>query len=229
VENKPLVSFVLPTKDREEWVGECLMTLMGQGEQNIEIVVVNDGSTDGTKDFLEEWASKNPKVKLIHNEKSVGAGNSRNIGMQAASADIIAVCDDDDCYPDDRAENIIEFFKKNPDSELVNFPYVSIGYCNEVLERFNGETFDHKTFKEKEMVNYFSNPTVAYKKAAVMEMGGYPNETDKTTDDSQFLKKWIDTGHKVDFNGDAWHCFHRILPDSMMVKHRGFDRKWVTK
>ncbi len=110
----PLLSFVVPTRDRIEWVAECVSGLLAQTVEEIEVVIVNDGSTDGTKEFLNEWLSENKRVQVYHNEKSIGGGLSRNKGIELAKAPIIAVCDDDDCYPVQRAERVIEFFEKYP-------------------------------------------------------------------------------------------------------------------
>lgn len=225
---KPLISFVLPTHNRLEWVGECIQSLMDQSVPEIEIVVVDDASTDGTKEFLDEWAVKDPRVIVVHNAEPQGAGKSRNIGMKCASAEIIAVCDDDDCYPFDRAEGIIRWFKEHPQSELVNFPYVRIGFFSEeVLETFYGGEFDHDAFKKDGTISYFCNPSVAFKTQSGLEVGGYPSETGELTDDIQFVKRWVDAGKRIDFDNRIFACLHRVLPDSMMAKMRGFKPEWA--
>lgn len=223
----PKLSFVLPTHNRVAWVGECIQSLLDQTEPDIEIIVVNDCSNDGTKEFLDEWATQDSRVKVIHNETNLGAGKSRNLGMDAAKAEIVAVCDDDDFYPPDRAAITLKWFEEHPESELVNFPYIRVGYNGEHLENFFGSQFDEKGFKENGSVNYFCNPTVAYKKESALKIGGYPSENEKMTDDVQFVKNWIDSGRKIDFDNRAFACLHRVMPDSMMVKHRGFKPEWV--
>jgi glycosyltransferase involved in cell wall biosynthesis len=225
----PKISFVVPTHNRLEWVGLCLQSLMDQTEKDIEIIVVNDCSTDGTKEFLDEWATQDERVTLFHNGEPQGGGRSRNIGMKIASAPIIAVCDDDDVYPEDRAEKILRWFAENPESELVNFPYIRIGYFDEHLENFWGSQFDHDAFKKDGSVSYFCNPTAAFKKESGLEVGGYPPETDKMTDDVQFITNWVAAGKKIDFDNRAFGCLHRVLPNSMMVKNRGWKPEWVTK
>lgn len=229
----PRLSFVVPTKNREPWLTLCLDSLLGQSLEDIEIIVVNDGSTDGTRELLDTWYSQFPKIKIIHNSESKGAGASRNLGAAAAESDIIAVCDDDDVYINSRAQDIVNWFEKNPTSELVNFPYVSIDYFENILESFDGQPFDHEAFKKDGGVNYFCNPTVAYKRQAAIEIGGYPTEKKGLTDDYQFLTNWVKSGKKVDFCGDngngeiPYVCMHRILPDSMMAGIRGWDASWL--
>lgn len=223
----PKLSFVLPTFNRIAWMPECLQSLRSQDVQDIEIIVVNDNSDDGTKEFLDSFCAVDPRIKVHHNEQNLGAGKSRNIGAGLATAPIICVCDDDDIYPTERASMTLKWFEEHPESELVNFPYASIGYFNEIIEAFEGAPFDVDAFKENGSVSYFCNPSCAYKKAAALEMGGYMPEKPGLTDDRQFIQNWISAGKKIDFCAEGYGCLHRVLPNSMMVGHRGWTPKWV--
>jgi glycosyltransferase involved in cell wall biosynthesis len=224
----------MPVFNRVAWVGETLQSLLSQTIiKDIEIVIVDDCSTDGTREFLQEWTPQFKEITLILNEKNMGAGKSRNIGMEAAKAPIIAITDSDDIYTDDHAELILKHFEKNPDSELVNLPYQRIGYFNEALEDFPGEPFDHERFLKDGTINYFCNPATAVKKEAALAVGGYEPENtegqDKKTDDIQFLTKWVKAGKRVDFQPGFLTLGHRVLPDSMMAKLRGFQPEWAEK
>jgi len=224
----PKISFVLPTCNRLEWVGECIQSLIEQSEKDIEIIIVNDASTDGTKEFLDDWATKDPRVKVFHNATNQGGGQSRNIGAALATSELIGVCDDDDLYPVDRAEVTLRWFAEHPEGELVNFPYVRIDYFGDIMPPpFYGAEFDEIGFKEKAVVNYFCNPSVAYKKKSAEEIGGYQPENKEQTDDIQFLTNWIKAGKKVGFDNRAFGVMHRVLPDSMMSKQRGFKTEWA--
>lgn len=223
------LSFVVPTKNRVAWLGECLTSMMDQTEKDIEIVVVNDGSTDGTKEFLDDWATQDPRVKVIHNAESLGAGKSRNLGMEKASGDIIAVMDDDDFVPIDRAEVALRWFKEHPESELVTMPYIRVGYFGEHLEPFYGSEFNEEAFKKDGTVSYFCNPSTNFKKKSAQEMGGYPSETKEMTDDIQFVTNWIKAGKKIDFDNRAFGVLHRVMPQSMMASQRGWRQEWVSK
>jgi len=138
------------------------------------------------------------------------------------------MCDDDDIYFADRTKLILKYFEEHPEMALVNFPYIRVGFNDEPLEPFHGEEFNEKLFKETGAVNYFCNPTVAVRKADFMAMGGYKPETGSTTDDYQFLKAWIESGRKVGFVPREYPCGHRVLPDSIMAKMRGFKAEWAT-
>lgn len=225
--SKPLISYVVPTYNNIAWLPECLQGLLSQTVKDIEIIVVNDGSTDGTREFLDNWFSKFDQSIIIHNEKNIGAGNSRNKGNEIARSDIIGVCDGDDIYPIERTSEILKFFDKHKNGEMMNPPYVSIGYNNNILEKFDGESFDHEGMIKNGLVNYFCHPGSAYHKKDILEIGGYENENREFTDDYQMLKKWVDAGKKVVYAPPEYLCMHRILPHSMMSNHRGWDPKWV--
>jgi glycosyltransferase involved in cell wall biosynthesis len=229
---KPKISFVIPTYNCVAWLPLCVESLLNQTEQDIEVIVVNDCSTDGTKAFLDGYVKE--KLRVFHNQKNMGAGWSRNFGAEQAMSDIIGVADADDVYINTHAENILKWFEKNPHSELVNFPYVTIDYFENIVEAHHGDKFDHEGHLKDGGINYFCNPSAAYKKSAMLEIGGYGYEKQGViTDDMQMIQKWIKAGKKVDFCGDdgegniTFGVMHRILPNSMMSKLRGFDPKWL--
>ena len=229
----PKISAVIPTYNCIAWLPMCIGSLLSQTEQDMEVIVINDGSTDGTMEFLDDYYGKNERVKIVHNAKNSGAGYSRNLGAMLASSDIILVADADDCYINTHAEMILKWFKENPESELVNFPYVTIDYFEKIVEAHKGEPFDHELHLKDGGVNYFCNPACAYKKDAMNSIGGYEVEKQGITDDMQMIQKWVKAGKKVDFCGNdgngnvPFGVMHRILPNSMMAKQRGFKPEWL--
>lgn len=228
MENKPKISFVVPTKDRIEWVAECVGSLLAQTEKDIEVIVVDDGSKDGTYEMLTEWLKDEKRFRIFRNEESIGAGKSRNRGTAEAKSDLIGVCDDDDFYSVNRAEVTINFFKDKEDKAVMfNAPYLRVNYTGDPIEMFKGEKFDVEGFKKFGRVNYFCHPVCAYWKGDFDEVGGYNSETDKLTDDYQFVGDWIKAGKDIAFEDTDYLCFHRVLPTSIMAKHRGFREEWV--
>lgn len=226
--NDPLISYVVPTYNRVAWLPECLQSLLQQTVQDVEVIVVDDGSTDGTDEILEWFAKKDPRLRVIYNPKNIGAGLSRTVGHEVARAPIIGISDSDDVYPVERTEITLKWFKEHPESELVNFPYVRVGYFNEILESFEGQAFDEENFRKTGMVNYFCNPTVAVKTDSVLAIPYRKEETGKT-DDYAFVSDWVKAGRKIDFCKDEPLCMHRVLQDSIMAAFRGWQKEWVTK
>ena len=140
------------------------------------------------------------------------------------------MCDDDDIYFEDRTKLILDYFEKHSEMSLVNYPYVRIDYNDNQVKNgtFQGAEFNEKLFKESGAINYFCNPTVAFRKPDFMAMGGYRPETKEATDDLQFVRAWIESGRKIGFVPNEYPCGHRVLPDSIMSKMRGFKPEWAT-
>lgn len=96
--DRPLVSVVIPTCNRDDILQRCLLALTHQTYPNYEVIVVDDASSDSTPDLLKRFAEQHPSIKLqvIRNEQHAGANPSRNRGIQAAHGELIAF-EDSDC------------------------------------------------------------------------------------------------------------------------------------
>lgn len=91
----PLVSVVVPVYNLENCVETCLNSLLAQEYQNFELILVDDGSTDGSLKILRTFAEKHQKIKILH-QKNTGLSAARNAGLKAASGEFIAFVDGDD-------------------------------------------------------------------------------------------------------------------------------------
>lgn len=94
------VSVVIPVYNQAPFLAECLDSVLSQTLRDIEVVCVDDGSTDGSEKMLDEYAARDSRVKVIH-QTNAGVGKARNAGMDAAGGEFIAFMDPDDKYPDD--------------------------------------------------------------------------------------------------------------------------------
>lgn len=96
---KPLVSVIIPVYNGEEWIGRCLDSLMMQTLNNIEVIAVNNGSTDGTWDILQKYANiYSEKLVIREIEHTNGPGSGRNVGLSLAQAEYIGFADADDYF-----------------------------------------------------------------------------------------------------------------------------------
>ena len=102
VQNKidfvPKVSVIIPVYNVEKYIGECLDSVINQTLKEIEIICVDDGSTDNSLNILKEYAKKDKRLIIISRENK-GVGYSRNQGIEIARGEYIAFMDPDDYYP----------------------------------------------------------------------------------------------------------------------------------
>ena len=91
------VSVIIPMYNAEKYLRACLNQLCNQTLQSIEIICVNDGSTDATQDILEEYAQKDKRIQAIYQENQ-GAGIARNKGLEAAKGEYLLFLDADDIF-----------------------------------------------------------------------------------------------------------------------------------
>src|SRR2546425_10141458 len=92
----PLVSVVIPTRNRALRLRRAIQSACGQTVRELEILVVDDGSTDDTPGVVESAAAADRRVRLIRKDRSAGAPAARNDGIRAAGGELIATLDDDD-------------------------------------------------------------------------------------------------------------------------------------
>lgn len=92
-----LVSIVIPTYNCEEYVRDCLVSTLNQTYSNIEIIIVDDNSTDSTVAICEEYARRDGRIKIVKNNGKKGVSSARNAGIRIASGEYIVFFDADDC------------------------------------------------------------------------------------------------------------------------------------
>lgn len=158
----PRISFVIPAYNTERWVSKALWSCRSQTIKQIEIVVVNDGSSDDTKDIINWHAKEDKRVVPVQLEQNVGRSAARNIGNDMASADIICVLDADDMATRNRAKDTIASFQlKKPDFLYGSF-FVTDSLGN-VTAKIPSAAFDPE-LSRKNKLNYICHSTVAYTK-----------------------------------------------------------------
>ncbi|MFJ9634671.1 glycosyltransferase family 2 protein [Streptomyces sp. NPDC101175] len=94
----PTLSVVIPMFDVEPYISSCLGSLLDQQVADVEIIVVDDGSTDRSHSIAEEWARKDSRVQVLQQPRS-GVSAARNAGARAARGRYLAFCDSDDIVP----------------------------------------------------------------------------------------------------------------------------------
>ena len=113
MDNKPLVSVVIPAYNAEKLVGITLDSVINQTYKNLEIICVNDCSKDDTLSVLNDYAKKDNRIKVLTNEKNSGVATTRNNALKVATGEYIAFVDADDVWDLTKIEKQINFMQEN--------------------------------------------------------------------------------------------------------------------
>lgn len=104
------VSVIIPVYNEEKYLRECLDSVINQTLEDIEIICVNDGSTDSSKDIIDEYVQKDKRVKAIH-KQNTGNGNTMNYGLDAATGEYIGIVESDDFIESNMFEELYSLCK----------------------------------------------------------------------------------------------------------------------
>lgn len=131
--NLPLVSVVMPAYNAAAYLKEAIDSILNQSYKNIELLVINDGSTDSTRDIILSYSD--PRVRYFENNPNKGIVKSRNIGIENAKGKYIATLDSDDVALPDRIKTQVTFLEKNPEYGMCGSYYQEINNTGEVLRK----------------------------------------------------------------------------------------------
>lgn len=103
----PLVSIIVPVYNVSAYVEDCLSSVVTQTYDNIEILCIDDRGTDGSMDVIRNYAKDDSRIKIIQNEKNLGLGATRNVGICHASGSYLFFLDSDDFISTDAIEKLV--------------------------------------------------------------------------------------------------------------------------
>ena len=113
----PFVSIIVPVYNTEKYISCCLDSLLAQTENNIEILTVDDGSSDNSLDILHQYAERHPHIRVFA-QKNAGPGAARNTALKHARGKYIMFCDSDDMYKSTMCEEMIHVMENNNDIDF---------------------------------------------------------------------------------------------------------------
>jgi succinoglycan biosynthesis protein ExoO len=104
----PEVSIIMATLDGANTIGKAIESAQDQTLRDIEIIVVDDGSTDGTGDLVSAMAGKDTRIKCVRLPQNIGVGGARNAALVHATGEWVAILDADDWYEPNRLEILLK-------------------------------------------------------------------------------------------------------------------------
>ena len=113
----PLISVIVPIYQVEAYLEECLDSILNQTYRQLEIILIDDGSTDRCGDICDRYASRDSRIKVIH-QSNQGLSAARNAGMDVATGEYISFIDSDDYIAPHFYEKLLEGFKEHPETKV---------------------------------------------------------------------------------------------------------------
>lgn len=170
--NQPLVSILMPCYNVEQYVEEAMISILSQTYQNLEVVAINDCSTDNTLEILERMSQADQRIRVINNEVNLKLIKTLNKGIAICRGDYIARMDSDDIALPLRIEKEVSFLEKNKDYDIVSTLFYAF-HSDKPSRRY----FHHSPLLDSELRAFMlfksgiCHPAVMIRKRVFSELG----------------------------------------------------------
>ena len=137
----PKISVIIPVYNTEKYIEKCLNSVKNQTFKDIEIIVVNDGSTDNSENLIKKWQEENKQLDLkYYYKENRGLSSARNFGVLKASGNYIMFLDSDD-YIDN---NLFQYLENEivQSIDVIKFKMITVDETGRILEKLDGPVFD---------------------------------------------------------------------------------------
>ena len=125
----PLLSIITPVFNVEAYLDRCVRSILSQSYHEIELILIDDGSTDGSSFLCDEWATMDHRIVVMH-IKNGGASSARNVGIEIAKGDYLTFVDADDFIASDTYQVNMDYLVQHQEVDILQFPY-----CNYISDK----------------------------------------------------------------------------------------------
>jgi glycosyltransferase involved in cell wall biosynthesis len=199
----PRVSIVLSVRNGARFIEQSIDTMLAQTYTDFELIAIDDGSTDSTRDILMACASRDRRIRVIGLDHNCGIPAARNIGTSVARGDLIAVMDADDLNEPTRLELQVGWLDAHPEVDVVGSRYVEL--VDETGELRQPRVGTHGV---RDGVQPAPHSTIVMRRSALDTAGGY-DETFQLSSDNELLQRLAGCGSIV-----------HVLEDPLVVVRR---------
>lgn len=223
MENK-LVSIIIPVYNAQKYLKDCINSLVSQRYSNIEIILVNDGSTDNSKNICDEYALVDERIRTFH-KKNGGVSSARNFGINVAKGDFFCFVDSDDFVNEMYVMNLIMGLTEGSDLVIarIDFPNAPI----RKLENSSVEIEGIPLEVSRQNLLSLSGPVCKLFKLDIAKSRGiYFPENICMGEDGVFFTKYLNSIDKMNVI-DVCDYFYRQTEGSLSSKFYPFVEEWA--
>lgn len=215
--SNPLVSIIIPIYNVENYLEQCIISVVHQTYKNLEIILVNDGSPDNSFEICKQWKRKDSRIKLI-NKDNGGLSDARNCGLRVASGELVLFVDSDDWISINMVENMVNKMIQN-DVDLVVCDFIR-AFPDGFMEKNNKQDFPPKVVSVEEFLKLVLEDKVLtnhawrrlYKKKYIPK-DVFPKN--RNFEDIFSTPKFVENMSKVLIVNDAYY-FYRVNDSSIV-------------
>lgn len=224
----PKVSIVVPIYNSEKELPRCIDSILRQTYSDFELILINDGSKDGSLNILKEYEQKDKRVIVIDNENN-GVSETRNIGIRRASGDYIAFVDSDDYIENNMMEALVKSIEEQNADLVICGLYIDVLKGQEV--KTSTQTFEYNVSLDKRDIalkvldrlngTYINSPiNKLYKKSILIDNNIYMDNTIDLGEDLLFNIEYLSYCSSVIFEERCFYHYCMKSEDSLTAKYR---------
>jgi glycosyltransferase involved in cell wall biosynthesis len=184
-----LVSIILPTYNGEKYVAQAIESCLAQTYSNIELIIVNDCSSDETGAIAQDYAGKDSRIRIVTNEQNRQLPASLNIGFRQAKGEFFTWTSDDNYYAPEAIETLLRELHRSPECDIVYSSYRFVNKDGKTLETYGGEP-EHLIF------TCIVGACFLYRRKVHAELGGYAEDRFRMED----MDFWLRAAAKFRFS-----------------------------
>lgn len=195
---KPLASILISAYNSEKYIGECLDSALGQTYKNIEVIVIDTGSTDRTPEIIQSY--KDPQLRYLKKEERLPIIKTRNLLLKEARGEFLTWLDSDDIYLPDKVAEEVKFLEEHPQADAVycDLRYFFDGRPDKLYrhryEFYSGEEVFRRLLEKM----FITNTSFMFRKAVYEKIGGY-NEELGLVEDWEYFLRMARAGYWIEF------------------------------
>jgi glycosyltransferase involved in cell wall biosynthesis len=218
----PKVSVIMPIYNAQEFLQEAVDSIMNQTFRDFELLLINDGSSDRSKEIIEKYR-KDPRVKIFH-KKNEGVTKTLNFGLANSLGRYIARMDADDISMPERLELQVEFMDKHRDVGLLGTRFKAITEDKKFIENLDVELTNEELQKEILKSCRFGHPTVMIRRTALETVGPYDESLWANTVEDYDL--WLRIAEKFEIANLPQYLLHyRVNSKSVTQTKKEINQK----
>ncbi|MCM1091193.1 MAG: glycosyltransferase [Muribaculum sp.] len=232
--NTPLISVIVPVYNIMEYLPRCVQSVRNQTYEKLEILLVDDGSTDGTGALCDKLAARDSRIRVFHKENG-GSSSARNLGLEQAKGEYIGFVDSDDYIDEDMYERLLKAILGYQGTESVKVAQIG---RDEIDERGNRlpdicvppkteELISHRDFL-KELLMHRGDCSFCTKLFHKSVLEGRQFPVGALNEDFHFLVQMLpEIGNILSLPEQTYHVFYRMGSNSRKTDREQFSRVYA--